>query len=98
MKSWARAEPMDPWAHGLSPGPNKKIGGAGTGAQGRANSDAVEQLIEQRDELNLMNKSNAQKTQNNQNKHKITIGRRIKVVTLNIQGMKRKETAIREQL
>ena len=26
MKSWARAEPMDPWAHGLSPGPKKKIG------------------------------------------------------------------------
>ena len=21
MKSWAGAEPMDPWAHGLSPGP-----------------------------------------------------------------------------
>ena len=24
MKSWARAEPMDPWAHGLSPGSKKK--------------------------------------------------------------------------
>ena len=25
MKSWARAEPMDPWAHGLSPGSKKKL-------------------------------------------------------------------------
>ena len=37
MKSWARAEPMDPWAHGLSPGPKKNWRGAGTRAQGRAN-------------------------------------------------------------
>ena len=30
MKSWARAEPMDPWAHGLSPGPKKKWRRAGS--------------------------------------------------------------------
>ena len=35
MKSWARAELMDPWAHGLSPGPKKIARGAGTRAQGR---------------------------------------------------------------
>ena len=37
MKPWAQAEPMDPWAHGLSPGPKKNWRRAGTRAQGRAN-------------------------------------------------------------
>ena len=37
MKSWARAEPMDPWAHGLSPGSKKNWRGPGPGSRPCAN-------------------------------------------------------------